>query len=132
MQGVFIANQLTASMLGGDHKGMGGMKMKPTVLTKITYNGGGTWQNIKAPSKFNNQKCDRCGGAKECSLHLHGEESCSVALMARIHSHAGNWNSMARLARLVFISITGDRTVVVQCLLQPCSFWYLSQWWISL
>jgi hypothetical protein len=28
---------------------------------------------IKAPSTFNHQKCDRCGGAKECSLHLHGE-----------------------------------------------------------
>lgn len=41
--------------------------------TRITFNGGGTWQKIKAPSKFNFQKCDRCGGAKECSLHLHGE-----------------------------------------------------------
>eukprot|EP00878_Enallax_costatus_P010257 GHUV01010707.1.p1 GENE.GHUV01010707.1~~GHUV01010707.1.p1 ORF type:complete len:710 (+),score=160.81 GHUV01010707.1:152-2131(+) len=69
--GVFIANTLTATMMGS----MGGMKMKPTVLTKITYNGGGTWQNIKAPSKFNYQKCDRCGGAKDCSLHLHGASS---------------------------------------------------------
>lgn len=57
----------------GGMGGMGGMKMKPTVLTKITFNGGGTWQNIKAPSTFSHQKCNRCGGAKDCSLHLHGE-----------------------------------------------------------
>lgn len=48
------------------------MQIKPTVQTKISFNGGGSWQMIKAPSKFNYQKCDRCGGAKECSLHLHG------------------------------------------------------------
>lgn len=39
----------------------------------MTFNGGGTWQQIKAPTKFNFQKCDRCGGAKECRLHLHGK-----------------------------------------------------------
>lgn len=76
---MFIANQLTASGLDGSS--MSGMKIKPTVLTKISYNGGGTWQPIKAPSKFNYQKCDRCGGAKECSLHLHGAWSGTAQLL---------------------------------------------------
>jgi hypothetical protein len=71
LQGVFIANQLSTMMDGG---GMGGMGMKRTVVTRITFNGGGSWQPIKAPTTFNNQKCNRCGGATNCALHLHGEE----------------------------------------------------------
>lgn len=56
------------------------MQLKPTVQTRITYNGGGSWQNIKAPPHFTYQKCDRCGGAKECSLHLHGGQQCQQPL----------------------------------------------------
>lgn len=69
--GVFIANQLTATGTDGPF----GLKIKPTVQTQITFNGGGSWGSIKAPKTFNHQKCDRCGGAKECSLHLHGASS---------------------------------------------------------
>lgn len=87
LQGVFIANRLMASMMGGG--GMGGMKMKPTVYTKITYNGGGTWQNIKAPSTFNYKKCDRCGGAKDCYLHLHGKDSPATPSSTLVAHHAG-------------------------------------------
>jgi hypothetical protein len=71
---VFIANQLSTMMDG--QGGMGGMGMKRTVLTRITFNGGGSWQPIKAPTTFNNQKCNRCGGANNCALHLHGERRC--------------------------------------------------------
>jgi hypothetical protein len=39
----------------------------------MTLNGGSSWADIKAPSHFNHKQCDRCGGAKDCSLHLHGE-----------------------------------------------------------
>uniref|UniRef100_A0A383W6M8 VPS10 domain-containing protein n=1 Tax=Tetradesmus obliquus TaxID=3088 RepID=A0A383W6M8_TETOB len=74
--GVFIANQLSTMMDGGGGMGgMGGMGMKRTVVTRITFNGGGSWQAIKAPSTFNYQKCNRCGGATNCSLHLHGSSS---------------------------------------------------------
>jgi hypothetical protein len=77
MQGVFIANQLSTMMDGqGGMGGMGGMGMKRTVFTRITFNGGGSWQPIKAPTTFNNQKCNRCGGAANCALHLHGESCC--------------------------------------------------------
>eukprot|EP00879_Flechtneria_rotunda_P009745 GHRR01010194.1.p1 GENE.GHRR01010194.1~~GHRR01010194.1.p1 ORF type:complete len:606 (+),score=150.47 GHRR01010194.1:219-2036(+) len=69
--GVFIANQLLPTTSGA---GMG-MKIKPVVYSRMTFNGGGTWQPIKAPTAFNYKKCDRCGGAKECSLHLHGASS---------------------------------------------------------
>lgn len=82
LQGVFIANQLTATGLDG--RGLGGMKIKPTVLTKITYNGGGNWQLIKAPTTFNSKKCDRCGGATECSLHLHGGWLQGAALVSTL------------------------------------------------
>jgi hypothetical protein len=73
LQGVFIANQLSTMMDGGGMGGMGGMGMKRTVVTRITFNGGGSWQPIKAPTTFNYQKCNRCGGATNCALHLHGK-----------------------------------------------------------
>ena len=31
----------------------------PMVETRITYNGGGRWQRMPAPTSFNNAKCNR-------------------------------------------------------------------------
>lgn len=71
--GVFIANQMSprragsSSPTGGPDRGL--------VETRITFNGGGSWTAIPAPSHINHPKCDRCGGSKDCSLHLHGASS---------------------------------------------------------
>ena len=32
---------------------------KPLVETRITFNGGGKWQRIKAPKTFSHSKCNR-------------------------------------------------------------------------
>lgn len=48
VQGVFIANQLSRRLMD-----------LPLVQSQITFNGGGTWQRIARPEKFNNPKCDR-------------------------------------------------------------------------
>ena len=34
---------------------------KPLVETRITFNGGGKWQRIRAPKSFAHPKCNRCG-----------------------------------------------------------------------
>ncbi|KAI8465440.1 MAG: hypothetical protein J3K34DRAFT_525363 [Monoraphidium minutum] len=72
--GVFIANQM-ASRRDGE-KSISDLSDRPVVYSRITFNGGGSWQGIKAPSTFKSAKCDRCGGAPgNCSLHLHGASS---------------------------------------------------------
>ena len=76
---------------------------KPLVETRITFNGGGKWQRIKAPGSFIHPKCNRCdalmrnmslqpslalrfrllsaaprcsgGGEGDCYLHLRGMSS---------------------------------------------------------
>ncbi|GBF87767.1 hypothetical protein Rsub_00478 [Raphidocelis subcapitata] len=72
--GVFIANQMASRREGDDS--ISDLSDRPVVYTRMTFNGGGTWQNIKAPTKFNSQKCNRCGGrSDDCYLHLHGASS---------------------------------------------------------
>eukprot|EP00197_Chlamydomonas_leiostraca_P003012 CAMPEP_0202867564 /NCGR_PEP_ID=MMETSP1391-20130828/9502_1 /ASSEMBLY_ACC=CAM_ASM_000867 /TAXON_ID=1034604 /ORGANISM="Chlamydomonas leiostraca, Strain SAG 11-49" /LENGTH=890 /DNA_ID=CAMNT_0049547617 /DNA_START=70 /DNA_END=2742 /DNA_ORIENTATION=- len=84
LPGVYIANQ----MLPSDDSGAEGdygydlsdSTSMPLVETRITFNGGGAWQRIPAPSAFRHAFCDRCDG-RECYLHLHGMSSWdSVAL----------------------------------------------------
>ena len=86
MQGVYIANQMVPRQDATDYYDISGMGValhvcgctaeavqfndlstrstdttgKPLVETRITYNGGGKWQRIKAPKTFAHSKCNRC------------------------------------------------------------------------
>ncbi len=48
---------------------------RPLIETRITFNGGGHWAPIPAPTHFQHTKCDRCSGRANCRLHLHGSSS---------------------------------------------------------
>mmetsp|Transcript_3363 Transcript_3363/g.9396 ORF Transcript_3363/g.9396 Transcript_3363/m.9396 type:complete len:1023 (-) Transcript_3363:787-3855(-) len=58
----------------------------PLVQTRITFNGGASWERIPAPMEYAHAHCDRCGATtdvKSCSLHLRSRstwESKSSAL----------------------------------------------------
>eukprot|EP00210_Caulerpa_lentillifera_P008415 g8027.t1 len=43
--------------------------------TKITYNGGVSWESISAPDAFTHEECNQCPQGQVCSLHLHGPSS---------------------------------------------------------
>ena len=87
-QGVFIANQMVARRDGED---VADAPDKPAVYTRISFNGGGAWQPIRAPARFNSAKCDRCGGRRDdCYLHLHGASSWFFGAVQypSVYSHA--------------------------------------------
>lgn len=57
--------------------------------TKITYNGGVSWESIPAPSAFTHDACNQCTEGKDCYLHLHGASSWRRGLHQRpsVYSH---------------------------------------------
>ncbi|KAG2489020.1 hypothetical protein HYH03_012458 [Edaphochlamys debaryana] len=82
--GIYIANQMLprppasapssseAGPEGYDYYDLSDLTEQPLVETRITFNGGGRWQRIPAPTHITLPACDRCGGAPSCFLHLHG------------------------------------------------------------
>mmetsp|Transcript_15969 Transcript_15969/g.34497 ORF Transcript_15969/g.34497 Transcript_15969/m.34497 type:complete len:890 (+) Transcript_15969:138-2807(+) len=75
LPGVYIANQMVARPVDDvdDYYDLSDSSGKPLVESRITFNGGGLWQRIPAPSYFNNPKCNRCSGSTtSCWLHLNG------------------------------------------------------------
>ena len=43
-----------------------------TFITKVTYNGGVTWERISTPDRFTHSECNRCVPGDHCYLNLHG------------------------------------------------------------
>mmetsp|Transcript_9550 Transcript_9550/g.24227 ORF Transcript_9550/g.24227 Transcript_9550/m.24227 type:complete len:902 (+) Transcript_9550:171-2876(+) len=71
--GVYIANQLEVGAMTAQT--MKQRNWNDFVETLITFNGGGHWQHLQAPSTYRNPKCNLCKGNEKCSLHLHGASS---------------------------------------------------------
>ncbi|GMH44817.1 hypothetical protein BSKO_12769 [Bryopsis sp. KO-2023] len=69
ISGVYIANQ----EIWPGKEGLVIDKMESSFLsTKISYDGGASWQKIPAPTSFNHkEECDKCNGVKDCFLNLH-------------------------------------------------------------
>ena len=83
-------------MDGSDYS-YGGMDSGVLVETRITFNGGGKWSSIKAPTTFNSQKCNRCVGGQ--SRHgtacwwvegrVEQQESCSDVQLPEVQQVRG-------------------------------------------
>ncbi|CAL5221253.1 g3408 [Coccomyxa viridis] len=75
--GVYMANQLSSKMLT-DPSAMRGLDFEKFIQTKITFNGGGHWQDLAKPQHYRHGVCDQCanrGDSSSCKLHLHGPSS---------------------------------------------------------
>ncbi|MEW5296835.1 MAG: hypothetical protein WDW36_000087 [Sanguina aurantia] len=83
--GVYISNQMLprdpspssepATEAGSDYQAMDDFFGSPLVESRISFNGGGHWQRLAAPTAFRHPQCDRCDGSALCYLHLHGMSS---------------------------------------------------------
>ncbi|MEW5312182.1 MAG: hypothetical protein WDW38_003829 [Sanguina aurantia] len=83
--GVYISNQMLprdpssssepATEAESDYQAMDDFFGSPLVESRISFNGGGHWQRLAAPTAFRNSQCDRCDGNALCYLHLHGMSS---------------------------------------------------------
>lgn len=75
LPGLFIANQMRSKSGKPDDFDIADLLGFPLVETRISFNGGGQWENLQAPTKFNNPSCNKCDNNRECFLHLHGSSS---------------------------------------------------------
>ena len=66
LPGAYIANQELESRHARQVSDRG------RFVTKVTYNGGVTWERISAPDSFTHSECDRCVPGHPCYLNLHG------------------------------------------------------------
>lgn len=84
--GVYIANEMVSRY--GEELDLTD-RTDNFVVTKITFNGGGGWRQIRAPTTFRNSKCNMCAGKAECYLHLYGLSTWVMGNAARpaVYSH---------------------------------------------
>lgn len=84
LPGVYIANQMLPrpETSDADYYDLSDTTGQPLVETRVTYNGGGRWQRIPAPTSFSYPQCNRCEGKAECYLHLHGMSSWDSMLIS--------------------------------------------------
>ncbi|GAX79116.1 hypothetical protein CEUSTIGMA_g6556.t1 [Chlamydomonas eustigma] len=76
LPGVYIANQMVARDELYQYYDIQDSNTMPLVETRITFNGGGKWQRIPAPSTYIHPKCNRCIDlTSPCYLHLRGMSS---------------------------------------------------------
>ena len=66
LPGAYIANQQTDRRHGRHSVDA------DTFVTKVTYNGGVTWERIPAPVNIKHSECKRCAAEEDCHLNLHG------------------------------------------------------------
>ena len=74
LPGVFIANQVDPA---GRRPGSRG-KEASFLRTRVSFNGGGSWEAVPPPASFRYGHCNTCAPgapADQCSLHLHGPTS---------------------------------------------------------
>eukprot|EP00884_Botryococcus_braunii_P007264 jgi/Botrbrau1/16539/Bobra.0327s0006.1 len=76
LPGIFMANQLSGERLH-DPAFVHDLDYDRYVQTKVTFNGGAHWQQLRVPETFRHGVCDRCrmSGEANCQLHLHGPSS---------------------------------------------------------
>ncbi|GFR45937.1 hypothetical protein Agub_g7400, partial [Astrephomene gubernaculifera] len=90
--GIYIANQMLATPGSSsssstspaaapgdylDYTDLSDLTEQPVVESRITFNGGASWQRIPAPTQYRHPACNRCGSSPggpggSCFLHLHG------------------------------------------------------------
>ena len=70
IEGVFIANQIANDAFVSP-EGVAGGSPEDFVKTRISFNGGGAWQPVKAPAVDVTGKPITCH-SDDCELHLHG------------------------------------------------------------
>ena len=87
-QGVYMANQYL-SQDAAMGKTAGGSSGHLIVETRITFNGGGHWDRIKAPKSFSHSSCNRCDMCRRCTQVRH-----SVVELSRISILRGEENSL--------------------------------------
>ncbi|BDA42979.1 Vacuolar protein sorting/targeting protein 10 [Coccomyxa sp. Obi] len=75
--GVYMANQLSLDLLH-DSGNFHPVNYEKFIKSKITFNGGGRWEDLAKPEHYRHAVCDRCGASHDpskCQLHLHGPSS---------------------------------------------------------
>ncbi len=85
IHGIYIANQIDGGAFSDPSVVSGRGRVEDFVHTRITYNGGGSWQSITPPLTDSEGKPIRCHavGNGRCELHLHGES----------HWQQGSWKT---------------------------------------
>ncbi|KAF5837876.1 hypothetical protein DUNSADRAFT_3769 [Dunaliella salina] len=64
LPGLFIANQMRSKSGKPDDFDIADLLGFPLVKTRISFNGGGQWENLQAPAKFNNPICNKQGAVQ--------------------------------------------------------------------
>ena len=83
IEGVYIANQISGGTFADPSFIAKTKSVDDFVHTRITYNGGGMWEPLKAPLVDKDGKQIECHSGSRCDLHLHGST----------HWQRGTWKS---------------------------------------
>ncbi|KAK9828958.1 hypothetical protein WJX72_003046 [[Myrmecia] bisecta] len=125
LPGVYLGNQVNGHMMSDPAWQTRGMDYENFLQTKVTFNGGGHWQDLVKPDHYRYAKCNRCSGdPAACQLHLHGPSSWHTGPGARpsFYSHGnapgivmatgntGTYLDFAADAACTFLSRDGGRS----------------------